>query len=144
MNLRFDPSIILLYIAASVERYLGCHTSGSTSPIPRNEGMPEIRPITGRLSLFPASSTPSAISFLAVGIPPCGGTSGAYPVVQCGEADGAAAPSSPAGHDATVVDGSNRRADPHAIFGSGLSAPLAGSRSRTLTMDVHLRSAFHP
>src|SRR5687768_15116592 len=41
MNLRFDPSIILLYIAASVERYLRCHTSGSTSPIPRNEGMPE-------------------------------------------------------------------------------------------------------
>src|SRR3954452_9846783 len=29
-------------------------------------------------------------------------------------------------------------------FGSGLSAPLAGSRSRTLTMDVHSRSASHP
>src|SRR3954463_12629282 len=87
---------------------------------------------------------PPSSPFLTVGIPPCGGTSGAYPVVQCGEADGEAAPSSPAGHDATVVDGSNRRADPHAIFGSGLSAPLAGSRSRTLTMDVHLRSAFHP
>src|SRR3954452_7907113 len=29
-------------------------------------------------------------------------------------------------------------------FGSGLSAPLAGCRSRTLTMDVHLRSAIHP
>src|SRR4051812_48740367 len=42
MNLRFDPSIILLYIAASVERYLRCHTSGCTSPIPRNEGMPEV------------------------------------------------------------------------------------------------------
>jgi hypothetical protein len=41
MNLRFDPSIILLYIAASIERYLRCHTSGCTSPIPRNEGMPE-------------------------------------------------------------------------------------------------------
>src|SRR3954453_11227714 len=33
---------------------------------------------------------------------------------------------------------------PACPFGSGLSAPLAGSRSRTLTMDVHLRSAFHP
>src|SRR4051794_40220738 len=42
MNLRFDPSTILLYIAASVERYLRCHTSGCTSPIPRNEGMPEL------------------------------------------------------------------------------------------------------
>src|SRR5215212_4364677 len=29
-------------------------------------------------------------------------------------------------------------------FGSGLSAPLAGCRLRTLTMDVHLRSAVHP
>src|SRR3954452_8572783 len=29
-------------------------------------------------------------------------------------------------------------------FGSGLSAPLAGCRLRTLTMDVHLRSAIHP
>src|SRR4051794_27534921 len=59
---------------------------------------------------------PPPSSFLAVGIPPCGGASGAYPVVQCGDADGAAAPYSPAGHGATVVDGSNRRADPHAIL----------------------------
>src|SRR3954463_3074372 len=29
-------------------------------------------------------------------------------------------------------------------FGSGLSAPLAGSGSRTLTTGVHLRSAIHP
>src|SRR3954449_12690805 len=29
-------------------------------------------------------------------------------------------------------------------FGSGLSAPLAGCRSRTLTTGVHLRSAIHP
>ena len=50
--------------------------------------------ITAEPSLSPASSTPSAISFLAVGIPsPCSdGTSGAYPVVQCGEADGGLRP----------------------------------------------------
>src|SRR3954469_20999542 len=47
MNLRFDPSTILLYIAASVERYLRCHTSGCTSPIPRNEGMPELSSYRG-------------------------------------------------------------------------------------------------
>lgn len=64
------------------------------------------------------SSTPSAIPFLAVGIPsPCrDGTSGAYPVVQCGEADGAAVSYSPAGPGATVVEGSNRRSDPHALL----------------------------
>ena len=33
---------------------------------------------------------------------------------------------------------------PACPFGPGLSAPLAGFGSRTLTMDVHLRSAFHP
>src|SRR3954454_4403800 len=65
-----------------------------------------------RLSPLPPPSSP----FLAVGIPPCGGTSGAYPVVQWGDANGEAAPSSPAGHDATVVDVSNRRTDPHAIL----------------------------
>ena len=59
---------------------------------------------------------PPPSPFLAVGIPPCGGTSGAYPVVQCGDADGEAASCSPAGHGATVVDGYNRRADPHAIL----------------------------
>jgi hypothetical protein len=59
---------------------------------------------------------PPSSPFLAVGIPPCGGTSGAYPVVQCGDADGEVASCSPAGHGATVVDGSNRRADPHAIL----------------------------
>src|SRR3954469_19072470 len=59
---------------------------------------------------------PPSSPFLAVGIPPRGGTSGAYPVVQCGDADGEAASCSPAGHGATVVDGYNRRTDPHAIL----------------------------
>jgi len=59
---------------------------------------------------------PPSSPFLAVGIPPCSGTNGAYPVVQCGDADGEVASCSPAGHGATVVDGYNRRADPHAIL----------------------------
>src|SRR3954454_24761181 len=59
---------------------------------------------------------PPSSPFLAVGIPPRGGTSGAYPVVQCGDADGEAAPYNPVGHGATVVDGSNRRTDPRAIL----------------------------
>ena len=46
---------------------------------------------------------PPSSPFLAVGIPPCSGTNGAYPVVQCGDADGEAAPYSPAGRIATVV-----------------------------------------
>src|SRR3954447_9949982 len=75
-------------------------------------------PLQGGLRLLRRSSTPSAIPSLAVGIPPPrgGGTSGAYPVVQWGEADGEAAPYSPAGHGATVVEGSNRRSDPRAIL----------------------------
>src|SRR3954468_247433 len=60
MNLRFDPSTILLYIAASVERYLRCHTSGSTSPIPRNEGMPE--------DLAEKFISPGTLNTLPVGI----------------------------------------------------------------------------
>src|SRR5215212_8295551 len=74
-------------------------------------------PLRGGLRLLRRSSTPSAVPSLAVGIPPPrGGTSGAYPVVQCGEADGEAAPYSPAGHGATVAEGSNRRSDPRAIL----------------------------
>ena len=63
-------------------------------------------------SPLPPPPSPS----LAVGLPSCDGTSGAYPVVQCGEADGAAASYSPAGPGATVVEGSNRRSDPHALL----------------------------
>jgi hypothetical protein len=59
---------------------------------------------------------PPSSPFLAVGIPPCGGTSGAYPVVQCGDADGPAASYSPAGHGVTVDDDGNRRSDPRAIL----------------------------
>src|SRR4051794_16559126 len=59
---------------------------------------------------------PPSSPFLAVGTPPCSGTNGAYPVVQCGDADGGVASCSPAGHGATVVDGYNRRADPPAIL----------------------------
>src|ERR1700709_2397925 len=33
---------------------------------------------------------------------------------------------------------------PACRFGAGLTAPLAGYRCRTLTTDVHLRSARHP
>src|SRR3954466_12390092 len=75
-------------------------------------------PLQGGLRLFRLSSTPSAIPSLAVGIPPprSDGASGAYPVVQWGKADGEAAPYSPAGHGATVVEGSIRRSDPHAIL----------------------------
>ena len=75
-------------------------------------------PLQGGFRFLRRSSTPSAVSFLAVGIPsPCSdGTSGVYPVVQCGEADGAAAPYSPAGPGAAVVEGSNRRSDPHALL----------------------------
>src|SRR3954454_9918415 len=46
---------------------------------------------------------PPSSHFLAVGIPPCGGTYGDYPVVQCEDADGELASCSPAGHGATVV-----------------------------------------
>src|SRR3954454_1729430 len=48
-------------------------------------------PLQGGFRLLRRSSTPSAIPFLVVGIPsPCSdGTSGAYPVVQCGEAEAA-------------------------------------------------------
>src|SRR3954469_575602 len=75
-------------------------------------------PLQGGLRLLRRSSTPSAIPWLAVGIPPprSDGASGAYPVVQWGKADGEAAPYSPAGHGATVVEGSIRRSDPHAIL----------------------------
>ena len=75
-------------------------------------------PLQGGLRLLRRSFTPSAIPVLAVGIPPPrdDGTNGAYPVVQCGEADGAAASYSPAGHVATVVEGSTRRSDPRAIL----------------------------
>src|SRR3954471_24570693 len=59
---------------------------------------------------------PPPSPFLAVELPPYGGMDGAYPVVQCGEADGAAASYSPAGHGATVVEGSNRRSDPRALL----------------------------
>jgi hypothetical protein len=64
-------------------------------------------PLQGGFRLLRRSSTPSAIPFLAVGIPPprSDGTSGAYPVVQWGETDGEAASYSPAGYDATVVNG---------------------------------------
>src|SRR3954447_12630815 len=75
-------------------------------------------PLQGGLRLLRRSSTPSAIPCLAVGIPPprSDGASGAYPAVQWGKADGEAAPYSPAGHGATVVEGSIRRSDPHAIL----------------------------
>jgi len=63
-------------------------------------------PLQGGLRLLRRSSTPSAIPSLAVRIPPLrsGGTGGAYPVVQWGDADGEAASFSPTGHSATVVD----------------------------------------
>src|SRR4051812_9639888 len=101
----------------STKRFSGSETRRKSAPFqvgyPRSRG--PISAITAEPSLSPASSTPSAISFLAVGIPsPCDGTSGAYPVVQCGEADGAAASYSPAGPGATVVEGSNRRS--HALL----------------------------
>jgi hypothetical protein len=91
-----------------------CTLSGRVSP--RRRG--PIRPITGRPSLAPPFLYPLRHPL------PCGrdtaasrdGTSGAYPVVQCGEADGEAASYSPAGHGATVVEASNRRSDPHALL----------------------------
>src|SRR4051812_28955527 len=75
-------------------------------------------PLQGGFRLLRRSSTPSAVPSLAVGIPPPrgGGTSGAYPVVQWGEADGEAASSSPTGPGATVADVGTRRTDPHAFL----------------------------
>src|SRR3954468_3527172 len=75
-------------------------------------------PLQGGLRLLRRSSTPSAIPSLAVGIPPprSDGTSGAYPVVQWGEANGEAASSSPTGPGATVADVGTRRTDPHALL----------------------------
>jgi hypothetical protein len=108
-------------------------------------------PLRGGLRLLRRSSTPSAMPFLAVGIPPCpanllvrrGGAGGAYPVVQCRDANGAAASYSPAGRVATVVEGSNRRADPHAILAPACQHlwPVLDDGPST---DVHLRSAYHP
>lgn len=75
-------------------------------------------PLQGGVRLLRRSFTPSVMPFLAVGIPPPhgGGASGAYPVVQCGDADGEAAPYGPAGHIATVVDDGTRRSDPRAVL----------------------------
>src|SRR3954469_2527436 len=75
-------------------------------------------PLQGGLRLLRRSSTPSVMPFLAVGIPPrCdGGADGAYPVVQCGEADGEVASYSPAGLCATVVGAGSRRASPRALL----------------------------
>src|SRR4051794_9784645 len=98
--------------------------SGRVSPRCRGP----IRPITGRPSLAPPLLYPSAIPSLAVGIPPprSGGTGGSYPVVEWGEADGEAAPCSPAGHGETFVPSPRSANRPACLFGSGLSAPLAG------------------
>src|SRR3954470_3006942 len=73
-------------------------------------------PLQSGIRFLRLSSTPSVVPL------PCGRDTAlrrdewAYPVVQCGDADGEAASCSPAGHDATVVDGYNRRTDPHAIL----------------------------
>src|SRR3954470_6124031 len=74
--------------------------------------------ITGRPSLAPPFLYPLR-HFLPCGQipPPRGdGTNGAYPVVQCGDADGPAASCSPAGHGVTVDDDGNRRSDPRALL----------------------------
>jgi len=99
-----------------VQSHRSAETRRKSAPFragyPRSRG--PVSAITAEPSLSPASSTPSAISFLAVGIPSprSDGTSGAYPVVQCGEAETASY--SPAGPGATVVEGSNRRS--HALL----------------------------
>src|SRR3954463_10724100 len=75
-------------------------------------------PLQGGLRLLRRSSTPSVMPFPAVGIPQRGGggPDGAYPVVQCGEADGEVASYSPAGLCATVVGAGSRRANPRALL----------------------------
>src|SRR3954466_14934605 len=50
---------------------------------------------------------PPPSPFLADGLPPCGGTGGAYPVARWGVATGAAASFRPAGIDVTVASGIN-------------------------------------
>src|SRR3954454_24749527 len=52
---RFDPSIILLYIAASVEQY--CYIT-QVNALPENEGILEvIRPVSPSLLDFPRMNT---------------------------------------------------------------------------------------
>src|SRR3954447_19837973 len=55
---------------------------------------------------------PPPSPFLAVGLPSCDGTSGAYPVARGGVTTGAAAPCRPAGVDVTVASSAIWRSDP--------------------------------
>jgi hypothetical protein len=59
---------------------------------------------------------PPPSPFLAVGFPPWGGTSGAYPVARWGVATGAAASFRPAGIDVTVASGTTWRSDPRTVW----------------------------
>src|SRR3954468_95115 len=54
---------------------------------------------------------PPPSPFLAVGLPSCDGTNGAYPVARGGGTTGAAAPFRPAGVGVTVAGGAIRRSD---------------------------------
>src|SRR4051812_6773879 len=65
-------------------------------------------------SPIPPPPSPS----LAVGLPSCDGTKGAYPVARGGDPTGAAAPFRPAGVGVTVASGTIWRSDP-LTFGPG-------------------------
>src|SRR3954452_21061425 len=110
-----SPAIQALHVFPTVETMAEvCTLSGRVSP--RHRG--PVRPITGRPSLAPPLLYPLRHPL------PCGRDTAAsqrrgewgLPCCPMGKADGEAAPYSPAGHGATVVEGSIRRSDPHAIL----------------------------
>ena len=76
-------------------------------------------------SPLPPPPSPS----LAVGLPSCDGTSGAYPVARGGDTTGAAAPFRPAGVGVTVASGAIWRSDPLTFW----SRPPASWACSTVT-----------
>src|SRR3954453_13088222 len=102
-----------------------CALSGRVSPACAGP----IRPITGRPSLAPALLYPPPSPSLAVELPSCDGTNGAYPVARGGDTTGAAAPFRPAGVDVTVASGTIWRSDPLTFW----SRPPASWACSTVT-----------
>jgi len=76
-------------------------------------------------SPLPPPPSPS----LAVGLPSCDGTNGAYPVARGGDTTGAAAPFRPAGVGVTVASGAIWRSDPLTFW----SRPPASWACSTVT-----------
>jgi hypothetical protein len=101
-------------------------------------------PLQGSVRFLRLSSTPSVIPL------PCGQDTASRrdewglpccPMRRCGWGGCALWSGGSRCHRRRRFQSTNR---PACHFGAGLSAPLAGSGSRTLTMGVHLRSALHP